>query len=559
MTAFTATIAGKPVDTAARLDALNPATEQVVGQAPDCGEAELDAAVAAARAAFPGWRDTPIAERQAMVKALGEAIKAHRDESMRLLTAEQGKPHPDATRPRAPGAMWCALMAIWRCRPRSRRTAPTPDRGAAHPDRRRRRAGAVEFPGDPGDAEGRTGAGRGQHRGARPSPFTPLTTLRIGLRARFSGRRAERHFRATGPLMTRHPGIDKISFTGSTATEEGDGERVRDAEARDAGAGWQRRRNRAARRRCRCGREQVFAASGNSGQICVAVKRLYVHADIYDRFATALTDLARTAKVGDGAEQGTRLGPMQNRQQYARVKELIADAHAQGYRFLVGGDAIDRAGDLLPLSLIDNPPEDSRIVQEEQFGPAPAPARDGPTRTMSCGAPMPANTASAAGLVRRRGPRPRHRIAAGNRQRLHQPAAGPARRQQLLGIGSGSASIVLGDEGRRRCTISRCGGGMHLADALVAAPTPTRPAAIAPLHQRFAAQKRAFLADPYPSIEARRANLSLILEMMPAYAERIVAADADFASSDGIVNTCPSWRRGRARSMRSTIWNATST
>lgn len=376
MTAFTATINGKPVDTAAHLDVLNPATEQVVARAPDCSAAELDAAVAAARAAYPAWRATPIEERQALVKALGEAIKANKDELMRLLTSEQGKPHADATGDVLGGAMWCkvyANMAI--------PTEVAEDSDDRRIEVRRTPLGVVgalapwNFPVILAMLKAAPALVAGNTVVLKPSPFTPLTTLRIGELARgilpagvFNVISGGDHL---GPLMTKHPGIDKISFTGSTAT----GRKVMESAAatlkrvtlelggNDAAIVLPDVDIDAVAR-------QVFAAAfGNSGQICVAVKRLYVHADIYDRFAAALTDLARAAKVGDGSEQGTRFGPMQNRQQYSRVKELIADAHAQGYHFLIGGDEIDRPGYFLPLSLIDNPPEDSRIVQEEQFGP----------------------------------------------------------------------------------------------------------------------------------------------------------------------------------------------
>jgi len=116
--------------------------------------------------------------------------------------------------------------------------------------------------------------------------------------------------------------------------------------------------------------EKLFwAAFGNSGQICIATKRMYVHKDIYEPLKAALVDYAKTVKLGDGAEQGTQLGPIQNRPQYERVLDLIADAKAKGYDFILGGDVADTPGYFVPISIIDNPPEDSRIVQEEQFGP----------------------------------------------------------------------------------------------------------------------------------------------------------------------------------------------
>lgn len=373
---FTATIDGKPVDTSAHLTVINPATEQVVAEAPDCGATELDAAVVAARAAFPAWRATPIAERQTMILALGAAIAEHKDELMRLLTQEQGKPHQDALGDVLGGAHWCKVFG--------RMAIPvevTEDSEDRRVEVRRTPIGVVgalapwNFPVILAMLKAAPALVAGNTVVLKPSPFTPLTTLRIGELARgilpagvfnvISGGDA------LGPLMTAHPGIDKISFTGSTAT----GRKVMES----ASATLKRVTlelggndaaivlpdvdvDRVAR--------QVFAAAfGNSGQICVAVKRLYVHADIYDRFAAALTDLARAAKVGDGAEQGTQFGPMQNAAQYDRVVELIEDAKANGYRFLTGGEAMDRPGYFLPLTLIDNPPEDSRIVAEEQFGP----------------------------------------------------------------------------------------------------------------------------------------------------------------------------------------------
>ena len=78
------------------LDVVNPANEQIIGQVPDCGQQELDAAVAAARGAFPAWSRTPIADRRAVLTGISNVIKDHKDELMRLLTSEQGKPHAQA-------------------------------------------------------------------------------------------------------------------------------------------------------------------------------------------------------------------------------------------------------------------------------------------------------------------------------------------------------------------------------------------------------------------------------------------------------------------------------
>ena len=373
---YTLTIDGAADAGPATFEVVNPATGAAFATAPDAGAAELDHAVAAARKAFPGWRAIPIAERQAMVKALGAKLGEHKDELMRLLTREQGKPHADAIMDVLGGAYWCGVFA----------GMDVPTTVVEDSDKRRLEirhtpigvVGALapwNFPVYLAMLKTAPALVAGNTLVLKPSPFTPLTTLRIGELARdifppgvfnvLSGGDA------LGPLMTSHPGIDKISFTGSSATGRKVMQSASDTLKRvtlelggndaaivmpdvdvDAVA------------------QQIFAAAfGNTGQICIAVKRLYVHADIYDRFSQALVELAKAAKVGDGAEQGTKFGPMQNKLQYARVKELIADAHAQGYKFLVGGETMDRPGYFLPLSLVDNPPDDARIVREEQFGP----------------------------------------------------------------------------------------------------------------------------------------------------------------------------------------------
>lgn len=116
--------------------------------------------------------------------------------------------------------------------------------------------------------------------------------------------------------------------------------------------------------------KQLFwAAFQNSAQFCVAAKRLYIHADIYDELAEELVAFAKTVKVGDGSQQGTDLGPIQNRMQYEKLKDMFADIKANGQNVLLGGEIEDVPGFFVPVTIVDNPPEDSRLVKEEPFGP----------------------------------------------------------------------------------------------------------------------------------------------------------------------------------------------
>jgi aldehyde dehydrogenase (NAD+) len=375
-TDFTMTIGGEAVAGGASLAVVNPANGREFARAPDCSRETLDAAVAAARAAFPAWAATPHAERQTLVGSIAGVLGANADGLKRLLTREQGKPHGDAAGDVLGAAYWCQAAAslippvtVVEDSPERRgetRHVPIGVVGAIAP---------WNFPVLLAFFKIAPALVAGNTVVLKPSPFTPLTTLKIGELLRgvlpagvlnvVSGGDS------LGPWMTGHPGIDKISFTGSTQT----GRKV----MASAAASLKRVTlelggNDAAivlpDVDVEAVAEQLFwAAFRNAGQICIATKRMYVHKDVYEPLKAALVAYASTVKVGDGAEQGTQIGPIQNHQQYARVLELIEDAKARGYTFLIGGERSSAPGYFVPISIIDNPPEDARIVQEEQFGP----------------------------------------------------------------------------------------------------------------------------------------------------------------------------------------------
>lgn len=375
-TDYSMTIGGKAVAGASSFEVVNPANEQVIATVPDASRAQLDEAVAAARAAFPAWSATPIEKRREALLALAGAIGANADPLMRLLTKEQGKPHADAMGDVMGGAYWLQAAT----------SLDLPETVNEDSDVRKSITRHVpigvvaaiapwNFPVILAMFKLAPALMAGNTVVLKPSPFTPLTTLKIGELTRgilppgviniISGGDE------LGPWMTSHPGIDKISFTGSTQT----GRKVM-ASAAD---GLKRITlelggNDAAIVMPDADVEKVaqdlfWAAFRNSGQICIASKRMYVHKDVYDPLKTALVEYAKTVQVGDGAEQGTQLGPIQNRLQYQRVLDLIADAKANGYEFLIGGEKSEAPGYFVPITILDNPPETARIVQEEQFGP----------------------------------------------------------------------------------------------------------------------------------------------------------------------------------------------
>jgi acyl-CoA reductase-like NAD-dependent aldehyde dehydrogenase len=110
------------------------------------------------------------------------------------------------------------------------------------------------------------------------------------------------------------------------------------------------------------------AAMHNSGQVCLAIKRLYVHDSIYDAFCDELGKLAREAVVGDGLQPGVQMGPLQNEAQFEKVKGYIEAARQDG-KVVAGGGVLDRAGYFVRPTIVRAIPDDARLVREEQFGP----------------------------------------------------------------------------------------------------------------------------------------------------------------------------------------------
>lgn len=107
----------------------------------------------------------------------------------------------------------------------------------------------------------------------------------------------------------------------------------------------------------------------NSGQVCVATKRIYIHQDIYEPFLKAMVNFTKTLKVGQANEEGVMVGPIQNEMQYEKVQQFFQDTKKNGYKFAVGPDEVEKSkGYFIQPTIIDNPPNDSKIITEEPFG-----------------------------------------------------------------------------------------------------------------------------------------------------------------------------------------------
>jgi aldehyde dehydrogenase (NAD+) len=372
------TIAGAPVaaQSGCTFKVLNPATEQPVADVPDCSRMQLDEAVRAARSAFPAWAQTPIAERRARLMALAERMRGSVGSLRHLLTLEQGKCYAEAEKEILAAANAVSLMAALELP-----VDVAEDSAGRKIETRRVPIGVVaaiapwNFPIMLAAIKLAPALLAGNTVILKPSPYTPLTTLHLGDLARdlfpagvlnvICG--SDR----LGPWITEHSGVDKIAFTGSTQT----GRRI----MQSAGANLKRLTlelggNDPAIVLDDVNVEEVaenlfWSAFRNAGQVCVATKRMYIHERIYGALTQALVRVGRAVKVGNGTLEGVQMGPVSNRAQYDRLKALLADARERGCRFLLGDESARSPGYFLPITLIDNPPEDARIVQEEQFGP----------------------------------------------------------------------------------------------------------------------------------------------------------------------------------------------
>ncbi|HKR89628.1 MAG TPA: aldehyde dehydrogenase family protein [Phenylobacterium sp.] len=372
---FSMTIDGVAVRAAQTVPVRNPATGTDFASAPRAGEDNLNAAVAAAQRALPAWKTLGVEGRRQRLMAFADAIRDHVEELSSLFTREQGRPLAFARSEIQLSAAWLAGVAGQDFGPEI--VEETAERRVELHHEPIGVVGAIvpwNFPVLLAMWKIAPALLAGNTMVLKPSPFTPLCALKLGELSRdllppgvfnvVSGDDA------LGPMMTAHPGIQKISFTGSTET----GKKVMAAAARDL-----------KRLTLELGgndaaivmpdvdvdavAQQIFnGAFFNSAQICIATKRLYIHEDIYDALRDRLHAIARAAPIGDGAQQGVMFGPVQNEPQYRKVLALIDEARNAGLTLLQGAEA-PQGGYFIPIILVDNPPETARVVEEEAFGP----------------------------------------------------------------------------------------------------------------------------------------------------------------------------------------------
>ncbi|WP_020495894.1 aldehyde dehydrogenase family protein [Sciscionella marina] len=354
---------------------LDAATREVIGHAPVHTVGELNAAVSAAAAAQPSWAALGHAERSRLLHAIADDLDAQAEELGEIITREQGKAGGAGEAHGA--AHWLRTTADLVLEPQLLQ-----DDGSSRTELHHVPLGVVasigpwNFPVMIAAWHFAPALRMGNTVVLKPSENTPLSVLALagilrrhlpeGVLTVVSGDRE------VGAALAGHPRIAKIVFTGSTAT----GRRIVESSAGNL-----------ARLTLELGgndaaivlpgtdvgavADQLFwAAFMNTGQVCAALKRLYVHDSLYAELVSALAERAEKATMGPGTDKANRLGPVQNPAQFAIVSRLVAEARERGARIVTGGAPAAELGPLFYRpTIIAEVEDDAAVVAEEQFGP----------------------------------------------------------------------------------------------------------------------------------------------------------------------------------------------
>merc|ERR1712117_27772 len=374
---FKMLVNGELVDSPNKFGVINPSTGQVFAQCPECSKEVLDQAVAAASAAQKSWAKTTHAERKKCLTDAIDKIEAMKEPLSSLLTQEQGK------------ILAAAREEIGNCVHFLTSFADVEVKDKILVDNEKETViekhvplGVVggitpwNFP--PLMAAWKIGevVMTGNTIVIKPSPYTPLTTLLLGEAFKDTFPPGVVNFvsgsNEVGQWITEHPLVNKISFTGSTQTGKAIQAKTAsslkrltlelggnvaaivlpDADTEAAAKGI------------------LAQAMSNSGQVCIAIKRAYVHESHKDEFVKVLTAEAEKLKFGDGFNEESQFGPLNNKMQFERVKELVEDAKQQPNAVIhTGGSPMPGNGYFYPPTIISGLKEGTRIVDEEQFGP----------------------------------------------------------------------------------------------------------------------------------------------------------------------------------------------
>jgi len=378
MQTYRNTVNGTLAEPFSSYEIFNPANGQSLGLAPESDEQEVDRAVQSAALAQKGWAKRSDQERRDITLKIAQILEENSGYLSELITREQGKPLS------GPGSRFEMQACVgWTQVPASLELPPE----VVYEDDERKDTlhrvplGVVAAIAPwnwplmiaiwqiiPAIRMGNTVV-------LKPSEYTPIATLEMvrlinqalpaGVLNTVTGDGS------IGSKLTHHPDINKIMFTGSEAT----GRRIIEASAKSLSPiTLELGGNDAAivmpgTNIKNIATDLFWGAFLNMGQTCACIKRLYVHEDDYETVMTELSAIASQMKMGDGMDESVLIGPLQNKMQFEKVRELVSDAKTGGCDIREFGE-VPEQGYFMPLTLVGDIKDGQRLVDEEQFGPA---------------------------------------------------------------------------------------------------------------------------------------------------------------------------------------------
>lgn len=362
----------------------NPATSEVIAHVPAAGAQDVDAAVKAARAAFEGpWSRVLPNERARLIWRLSDALEANAEEFALIETIDNGKPFRNALNMDVKTAVDnLRYNAGWATKINGETISPSAP-NALHAFTVHEPIGVVglivpwNYPLTMAVNKLAPALAAGCTVVLKPAEQTPLTALRLGKLCEEVGLPAgvvnvvTGYGPVAGAAMTAHPGIDKISFTGSTEV------------GREILVGARHDFKRVMLELG--GKSPVIimpdadldiaiegAARGiffNTGQTCAANSRLFAHRDVFDRVVEGVAERARALKVGPGENEDTEIGPVVSRKQMERVLGYVDSGVSEGASVVAGGGRSGSQGYFVQPTVLAGTTSDMGVVREEIFGP----------------------------------------------------------------------------------------------------------------------------------------------------------------------------------------------
>ena len=365
----------------ASFDVRNPANAETVGRAPRCNPVDVERAIESAHAAFAGWRDTPARTRAQLLRRWFDLIRHHRDDLAVILVSEQGKPLTEAR-----GEIDYAASFIEWFAEEARRiygdVVPSP-----WTDQRmftlKQPLGVAalitpwNFPAAMLTRKAGAALAAGCTVVVKPASQTPFTALALAELAQRAGlppgvvNVVTGDAATIGAVLTSHPRVRKVSFTGSTAVgrqllaqSAGTLKHVSlelggnapfivfddaDLDAAVAGA--------------------LASKYRNTGQTCVCANRLFVQESVFDVFADRFSAAVARLKVGEGFTPGVETGPLISVAALEKVEAHVADALAHGAKLLTGGHRHALGGQFYQPTVLAGCTPDMQICRDETFGP----------------------------------------------------------------------------------------------------------------------------------------------------------------------------------------------